>query len=138
MNLLPAVLARQAAAEADAYEAILLRDGVMTEGAATNTFAVIGGTLRTYPLSNYVLPGITRRVLVELAGELGIPLVEEPVTHFELPKADELFICGTTTDVTPVIVLDGRPVGRGTPGPVSVKLREALSARMYGTVGASP
>ena len=137
VNLLGAVLARQAAAEAGAYEAILLRDGMMTEGAATNAFAVVGGVLRTYPLSNYILPGITRRVVIELAEEAGIALLQEPVTHAELPRASELFVCGTTTDVTPVVTLDGRPVGNGKPGPVTTKLRDALSARMYAAVAAA-
>ncbi len=137
VNLLGPVLARQAAAEAGAYEAILLRDGVVTEGAATNAFAVVGGVLRTSPLSNYILPGITRRVLVELVAELGITIVEEPVTHLELPHADELFVCGTTTDVTPIVMLDGRPVGNGKPGATTKKLQEALSARMYAAVGAA-
>ena len=63
VNLLGNVLARQAAAEAGAYEAIFHRDGMVTEGAATNAFMVIGGTLRTFPLSHYILPGITRAVL---------------------------------------------------------------------------
>ncbi|MFI5243874.1 MAG: aminotransferase class IV [Gemmatimonadales bacterium] len=93
--------------------------------------------LRTSPLSNYILPGITRRVLVELAAELGITIVEEPVTHLELPHADELFVCGTTTDVTPIVMLDGRPVGNGKPGATTKKLQEALSARMYAAVGAA-
>jgi len=137
VNLLGAVLARQAAAEAGAYEAILLRDGVMTEGAATNAFTVVDGILRTYPLSNYILPGITRRVVVELAEETGIAVVQEPVTHAELPLASELFVCGTTTDVTPVVTLDGRPVGNGKPGPVTTKLRDALAVRMYAAVAVS-
>lgn len=137
VNLLGAVLARQAAAESGAYEAILLRDGVMTEGAATNAFAVVAGALRTYPLSNYILPGITRRVVMELAEECGIAVVEEPVTHLELPRATELFVCGTTTDVTPLVTLDGHPVGSGKPGPVTTRLREALSVRMYATAAAA-
>jgi len=137
VNLLGPVLARQAAAEAGAYEAILFRDGVMTEGAATNAFAVIGGVVRTYPLSNYILPGITRRVLLELIAELGIPLVEEPVTQMELATVDELFVTGTTTDVTPVVTLDGKPVGSGTPGPVTRRLAEALVSRMYAAAAAA-
>jgi D-alanine transaminase len=136
VNLLGAVLARQAAAEAGAYEAVLLRDGVVTEGAATNAFAVIDGTVRSYPLSNYILPGITRQVLVELMAELGIALKEEPITHLELAGVDELFLSGTTTDVTAVVTLDGKPIGNGKPGPVTKRLQEALMARMYAAAGA--
>lgn len=131
VNLLGAVLGRQAAAEAGAYEAIFHRDGMVTEGAATNAFLVVGGVLRTYPLSNYILPGITRAVLLELAQELRIPVDERPVPLVELFDVDELFVCGTTTDVQPIVTLDGRPIGGGTPGPVTARLREALAERLY-------
>jgi D-alanine transaminase len=131
VNLLGPVLARQAAQEAGAYEAILHRDGVVTEGAATNAFMVIGGVLRTYPLSNYILPGITRSVLMEIVKELGIPCSERPVTLRELPGVDELFVCGTTTDVQAIVELDGKPIGTGKPGPITVRLRQALERRLY-------
>jgi D-alanine transaminase len=131
VNLLGPVLARQAAQEAGAYEAILHRDGVVTEGAATNAFMVVGGVLRTYPLSNYILPGITRAVLLEIVRELGIAFSERPVTLRELPSVDELFVCGTTTDVQAIVELDGRPVGNGKPGAITVRLRDALARRLY-------
>jgi len=132
INLIGAVLARQAAQEAGAYEAIFHRDGMVTEGAATNAFMVVGGVLRTFPLSHYILPGITRAVVVELAHELGIPLEERPLPLRELAGVDELFVCGTTTDVQAIVTLDGAPIANGKPGPVTVKLREALAARLYG------
>ena len=132
VNLLGPVLARQAAAEAGAYEAILHRDGMVMEGAATNCCAVIGGVLRTAPLSNYILPGITRALLLPLAKELGIPVEERAFTLAELPKVDELFVCGTTTDVQAIVKLDGRPIGSGAPGPVTVRLRDAFRASLYG------
>jgi D-alanine transaminase len=135
VNLLGAVLARQAAVEAGAYEAVLLRDGVVTEGAATNAFAVVDGALRTHPLGNLILPGITRQVVVELLNESGIALVEKPVTQGELVRATELFLCGTTTDVTPVIALDGNPVGAGTPGPVTTRVQSLLESRLYAAAG---
>ncbi|MEX2180486.1 MAG: aminotransferase class IV [Gemmatimonadaceae bacterium] len=131
VNLLGPVLARQAAAEAGAYEAILHRDGMVTEGAATNCCAVIGGVLRTAPLSNYILPGITRAILLPFAKDLGIPVEERAFTLRELPSVDELFVCGTTTDVQAIVTLDGRRIGSGAPGPVTVRLREALAARLY-------
>ncbi|MFM9014046.1 MAG: aminotransferase class IV, partial [Gemmatimonadota bacterium] len=99
VNLLGPVLARQAAKEQDAYEAILHRDGMVTEGAATNAFAVIDGVLRTHPLTHHIRPGITRAILMELVRELGIPCEERPVSLPELPGVAELFVCGTTTDV---------------------------------------
>lgn len=131
VNLLGPVLARQAAKEHDAYEAILHRDGMVTEGAATNAFAVIGGVLRTHPLTHHILPGITRALLMELIRELGIPCEERPVSLQELPGVDELFVCGTTTDVQPIVTLDGKPVGRGTPGPITVRIKDAFAKRLY-------
>jgi D-alanine transaminase len=136
VNLLGAVLARQAATEAGAYEAILLRDGVVTEGAATNAFAVVDGVLRTHPLGNFILPGITREVAVDLIKENGITLLEKPVTQSELLRASEVFICGTTTDVTPVVTLDDKAVGDGKPGPLTKRLQALLEARLYAAVGA--
>jgi D-alanine transaminase len=136
VNLLGAVLGRQAAMEAGAYEAILLRDGVVTEGAATNVFAVVDGAVRTHPLGNLILPGITRQVVVDLMRENGIALVETPVAQSELLAASELFLVGTTTDVTGVVSLDGKPVGSGAPGPVTRRLQALLDARLYAAVGA--
>ena len=137
VNLIGSVLARQAASEAGAYEAILHKNGVITEGAATNVFAVIDGTLRTHPLSHSILPGVTRKVVVALAQELGIPLVEEAIAESQIAGASEIFLCGSTTDVTPVVTLDGRAIGGGAPGPITVRLREALEARMYSPTAAS-
>lgn len=131
VNLLGPVLARQAAAEAGAYEAILHRDGMITEGAATNCFAVFDGELRTAPLTNYILPGITRGVLVEIIRERGIHFDERPFTLVELPRAEEIFVCGTTTDVQAIVTLDGRPVGTGRVGPITADLRDALAGRLY-------
>ena len=135
VNLLGNVLARQAAAEAGAYEAILHEDGIITEGAATNVFAVFDGVLRTHPLSERILHGVTRKVVMELLAELGLPVSEVPIPFDQLAAADEIFVCGSTTDVTPVVTLDGKPVGTGKPGPVTVKVREAFEARLYQAAG---
>ncbi len=137
VNLLGNVLARQAAFEANAYEAILHEDGIVTEGAATNTFAVFDGVLRTHPLSTRILHGVTRKVVMELIAELDLPILEEAIPLSLLPSADEIFVCGSTTDVTPVVTLDGKPVGNGKPGPITVKLREAFEARLYQAAGVS-
>ena len=131
VNLMGAVLARQAAHEAGAYEALMIRDGMMMEGAATNAFAVIDGVVRTYPLSNYILPGITRQYVLDAARDAGVPVSEEPVTQAQMFAAPELFIVGTTTDVAPIVSLDGKPVGSGAPGPVTRKVQEAFLARLY-------
>jgi D-alanine transaminase len=128
VNLLGSVLARQAAAETGAYEAILLRDGIVTEGAASTVFVVVDGVVRTHPLSHRILPGITRGVVLACAQTLHIPVREDAVTAAELARAQEIFLCGSTTDVTPVVMLDGAPVAAGKPGPITVSLRDALDA----------
>jgi D-alanine transaminase len=132
INLLPNVLAKQAAADAGATEAILLRDGAVTEGSHTNVMAVVDGELRTAPRTHYILAGITRDILLRMALELGIPVSETPILAGELPRASEIFLCGTTTDVTPVVRLDGRTVGDGRPGPVARALYDRLVARIEG------
>ncbi len=137
VNLLGNVLAKQHAVEAGATEAVLIRDGAVMEGSHSNVFGVIDGQLRTAPLSNYILPGITRRVILELATELGHPVSEMPILAEELPRLEELFLTGTTTDVMPVVQLDGRPIGDGRPGPVTRALQQAYAARVAATGAAT-
>jgi D-alanine transaminase len=127
LNLLPNVLAAQAAKEQGAFEAMLIRDGVVTEGAKTNFFGVVDGTLRTHPCDSHILPGITRSVLRDLAAEVGIDVDESPITEEEIPGLSELFITGTTTDVMPIVQLDGRFVGDGKPGELTTRLQRVLS-----------
>src|ERR1051325_969017 len=108
VQLLANVLAKQAATEAGATEAILVRDGVVTEGSHTNVMAVVGGELRTHPQNNHILPGITRAVVLEIARELGIPVREDAISQKDLAAVAELFLVGTTMDVMPVVrVNDG-------------------------------
>lgn len=130
VQLLPNVLARQAATEAGASEAIFVRDGVITEGTHTTVFAVIDGVLRTHPANRLVLPGVTRDVVIELARELGTTVREQAIAIDDLPRATELFLTGTTTDVTPVTSVDGRAIGKGSPGPTARVLLERLLERM--------
>jgi D-alanine transaminase len=130
VNLLPAVMAKQHAVDQGAFEAIFVREAAVTEGSHTNVFGVIDGELRTYPNSNFVLPGVTRDVVVELARELGIPVSETPIFVHELASLEELFLTGTTSDVMPVVRLDGRQVGGGAPGPVTTAVYRALAARL--------
>ncbi len=127
LNLLPNVLASQTAKEKGAFEAMLIRDGVVTEGAKTNFFGVVDGTLRTHPCDSHILPGITRSVLRDLAAQLAIDVDESPITVDEIPGLSELFLTGTTTDVMPIVQLDGRFVGDGKPGELTRKLQRVLS-----------
>ena len=130
VNLLPNVLAKQQAVAAGAFEAILVRDGVVTEGASSNLFAVIDGVLRTHPATERILAGITREVVLELAGELGLRAVEDAIPLAELRGASEVMVTATTADVMPVVAVDRRPVGAGASGPMARALHTALRARM--------
>jgi D-alanine transaminase len=130
VNLLPNVLANQQATARGAYEAILLREGIATEGTHSSLFAVVGGELRTHPNGPWVLPGVTRDVVLDLARAAGVPVREEAVTARELAAASELFLTGTTTDVMPVTQVDGRPVGSGAPGPVTRQLAGLFAAHV--------
>lgn len=124
ISLIANCLANQEAKEAGAYEAILIRDGIALEGTHTSFFAVKDGVVRTAPLSNLILPGITREIVIEASLRAGIDVREEAVRVEELVDADELFIAGTTTEVVPLLSLDGRPVGSGKPGPIATRIEE--------------
>ena len=137
VNLLGAVLAKQHAVAAGSLEAVFIRDGVITEGSHTNVFGVIDGELRTYPRSNYILPGITRDVVLELAIEEGVNVRETPILQQEIGRLDELFLTGTTTDVTAIVQLDGRPVGSGTPGRITRQLAAALDRKLHASASAA-
>src|SRR5688572_9569692 len=117
IGLLPNVLAQQAAVEAGVSDALLVKDGIAIEGAHSNFFGVIGGTLVTHPTSNVILPGITRAYVLELARELDVPVEERPIQLEELWHAEEAFFTGTTTEIRPTVKVDGRVIGNGRPGP---------------------
>jgi len=124
ISLIANVLANQEAKEAGAFEAILIRDGFALEGTHTSFFAVKDGVIRTAPISNFILPGITRELAIEAVLREGIEVVEEPISASDLGSMDELFITGTTTEVVPIVKLDGKPVGDGKPGPVTLRTME--------------
>jgi D-alanine transaminase len=136
VNLLGAVLARQGAMEDNAFEALLVRDGAVTEGSHTNVFGVLEGELRTYPHSNYILGGITRDVVLEIAREQGMAVSERPFHVHDLQRLEECFLTGTTTDVMPVVQVNEITVGNGTPGAMTMALYEALAGRLYPVVAA--
>jgi D-alanine transaminase len=134
VNLLPNVLAKQKAVEMGGWEAVLVRDGVLIEGSSSNLFGVIDGELRTYPRTNYILPGITRQVVLELAAELGIPAREAPIFVGEMGRLEELFLTGTATDVQGIVTLDGYRVGDGVVGPITKALWEGLMGRLGSSI----
>lgn len=125
--LLPNVLAKQAAREAGAWEAWLVDEaGRVTEGASSNAWIVSAeGTLITRPLGTDILPGITRAVVIDVAGAHGMALAERPFTVAEAHAAREAFITSASQIVLPVTRIDGRPVGDGKPGPIAAALRRA-------------
>ncbi len=129
VSLLPNCMAAQEAHERGAFEAVLVRDGVALEGTRSSFFAVIDGEVRTAPRSTYILPSVTRAVALELCREGGIPFDERPVLLEEARAADELFLAGTTTEILPVVRMDGRPVGSGAPGPIALRLAELFRER---------
>lgn len=125
INLLANCLAAQAAAEAGCLEALLVApDGSITEGSHMSVFGVTQGRILTSPLGPQILPGITRGLIVQLAERAGIPIVQQPLRHAELHTIDEMFLTGTTSEVLPVTAVDGRPIGSGRPGPVTLRLME--------------
>lgn len=107
-SLIPNSFAAQRAKDLGAHEGLFVRDGVVQEGSLSNFFAVYDGEARTAPLSNYILPGVTRAVVLDLCREHGIPCRETPVFATELAEADELFLTSTVYDVVPIHTLDGR------------------------------
>lgn len=107
LNLLGNVMAKRKAADFHCQEAIQHRDGTVTEGSSSNVFIVKNGMLKTHPATNLILNGITRQIVLKIAENLRIPVLEEPFTVDELVSADEVFITSTTMEVTPVVKLIG-------------------------------
>ena len=125
LMLLPNILASQEAHEQGAWEAILVRNGVVMEGSHTTVCGIFDGALVTAPVTNNILGGVTREVILKACRELGIPIKEFPIFENELPRAQELLILGTTTEVMPVVQVDDWFVGDGKPGPLTRKLQRA-------------
>lgn len=124
LNLLGNVLAKQTAVERNCQEAIQHRGEIVTEGSSTNVFIVKNGHLKTHPANNYILHGITRAAVIQLADRRNINVDETPFTLTDLFKADEVFVTGTTTEVCPVTHIDERPIANGTPGEVTRLLQQ--------------
>lgn len=126
VNLLPNVLAKQAALEAGFQDAWFIDgSGMVTEGTAQNAWIVDStGTLRTRPATHAILRGITRDTIIKTAQALGFAFEEKAFSRDEALQAREAFITSATSFVTPVIGIDGEKIGEGAPGPIARKLRE--------------
>ncbi len=136
LQLLPNAMAQQAARAAGAGDALMVRDGLLVEGALSNLFLVFGEVVRTHPTSNQILPGITRELVLEVAREEGYVVEERPTPIERLPEVTEAFLTGTTTEVKPLVRIDGRSVGSGTVGPVARRLHRAFLERVTRECGA--
>lgn len=126
ISLLPNVLLRQQAVDSGAVESILIRDSCATEGSASNLFIVQHGLLITPPKGPFLLPGITRDLILELASENNIVYKEQVIKEFELRGADEIWLSSSLKDILPVTRLDGKKISNGTPGPLWYTMNELL------------
>lgn len=130
LNLLGNLLSKQKAAEAGCFEAILHRGLTVTEGSHSNISIIKDGVIITHPADNHILNGITRQKVLEVCQNEHIPFEERAYTLEELYAADEVFSSGTTVEVMPVIEIEGKPVGKGDPGPVTRRLQELFKAEI--------
>ncbi len=124
INLLPNVLLKQYAADHDAVESVLIRDGYAVEGSASNLFIVKDDIIRTPPISRHMLGGITREVILKICNEHKIVAREIVVSEDELHDADEVWITSSTKEIVPVTTLNQHKVGNGIPGPKWLQLIE--------------
>lgn len=128
--LIANILPYQEAHEKGFAEVCFVRNGIVTEGAHSNIFFVRDGTLFTHPESNEILSGITRKIIIALAGEHLIPLVEEAVASDMIPYMHEAFICNTTGEIVPVLNITGQVIGEGRPGPVTREILRLFRDRV--------
>ena len=125
LNLLGNILGKQAAKEAGVFEGIMVRDGFVTEGTSTSFFVCKDGVLWTHPADNLILGGITRAIIKgRLAQELNVPVLEKAFKPEFVSGADEAFICGTNTEIMPIVQISGSKVGSGEVGAVTRALQE--------------
>ena len=130
VNLLANVLARQQAKQAQVFEAILVKEGLITEGAVSNVMVVLGGTVVTAPEGPRILSGVSRAFVLELARNEGLPIQERFFSQVELYGADEVFLTGTTVEVLAVVRVDGKVIGDGRPGPITQRLAAGFTRRV--------
>ena len=126
LNLLGNVLAKEYAVKYNATEAIQHREETVTEGASSNVYAIKDGEIYTHPVNNYILNGITRKVIKWVAEDYNIPFNEETFTVDFLKNADEVIVSSTSAEVTPVVKIDGEIVNDGKVGPITKKLQEGF------------
>ena len=134
LNLLGNVLAKQEAYEAGCYEALLHRGDTITEGSSSNMYGIKDGVLYTHPATNLILNGITRRVLLSCCEEIGLQVVEQPMSLADLFANDEFFMSSTTAEIMPIVMINGEKIGTGIPGEWTKKLQIAFEAKINLTI----
>ncbi|WP_251942769.1 D-amino-acid transaminase [Staphylococcus sp. Marseille-Q5304] len=127
LNLLGNVLAKEYAAKNNAGEAIQHREDIVTEGSSSNVYAIKDGEIYTHPVNNYILNGITRKVIKSIAEQYEIEFNEEVFTLDFLKNADEVIVSSTSVEVMPVVKLNDKPVGDGEVGSITKKLQEGFT-----------
>ena len=128
LNLLGNILAKQKAVDNDCFEAILHRNNIITEGSSTNLLLIKDGAIYTHPTSNLILKGITRTIVLnKVAPTLGIKVIEKEFDIDFLLTADEAFVTGTTTEVMPIIEVNGLKIGHGKVGPVTKSIQKSFA-----------
>lgn len=125
LNLLPNVLAKQEAHEHGSFEAILHKDGTVTECSSSNIYLIKDGTIYTHPKTDNILHGCVRSRIAEMTANLNIPFIEQPFTTQQIHEADELFLTSSTAEVMPITEVDGQKVKDGKPGNVTINLQKA-------------
>jgi len=130
LNLLGQILAKQDAVSKGATEGWMVEDGYVTEGVSSSAYIVKNGKVITRPLSNEILPGIRRRIILEIATVTGIEYEERLFTVAEALEADEAFISSATTIALAVVNIDGQVIGTGKPGPITCQLRDLYKIKV--------
>jgi len=128
ITLLGNILHRQAAIDQGCAEALLVKDGYVIEGAASNVFAVIDGVLCTPPKGNDILPGITRDVILDIARKNEIPCSEDKIPFAALQTASEIWVTSSTREIIPIVELDSKLVSDGKPGPLWQTMNQLFQA----------
>lgn len=125
LNLLPNVLAKQTANEKGCYEAILHKDGLVTECSSSNVYLVKNGQIYTHPITENILHGCVRMAVERFSSELNIPFIEKAFTLDDIKTADEMFLTSSTSEVLPIVKVDNIQIADGKPGPISKRLQAA-------------
>lgn len=129
--LLPNTIIFEEAARKGAFECMLIRNGFVTEATHSNIMAVKNNTVYTHPESNLILSGITRMVVLQLCNRMNIPVIEEPIEATQISDYDEWFICGTGSEIVPVVKIDDSSVGNSKPGPITRMLQQEFLKITY-------